>query len=251
MDYTIAETFTLPSEGKIYSQKVNPQVQLRSMTTEEEMRRLAHTETPYKNLCDIIDNCMVEPIGISSYDLHLGDYQYLLHRLRVVTYGNQYPSTSICPFCGKSNKIILNLDDIPVIKYEGDIKEDLEFDLPRTGKHIKIKFQTPRDIDEICKEEVEYNNAHPDATINISYLLSLRHIIDTVDGKKSPPAILDPFLRRLPAMDSNLILQKATKINEKVGIDTSIKNKCTNPKCGAKYNTTFRISNEFFGPTIY
>ena len=38
MDYTIAETFTLPSEGKIYSQKVNPQVQLRSMTTEEEMR---------------------------------------------------------------------------------------------------------------------------------------------------------------------------------------------------------------------
>ena len=61
---------------------------------------------------------------------------------------------------------------------------------------------------------------------------------------------LDQFLRKLPLMDSNAILQRATKINNKVGINTAIQNICTNPKCGAKYRTTFRITNEFFGPTI-
>ena len=36
-NYTISEYFTLPSEGKIYDTKVNPQINLRSMTTQEEM----------------------------------------------------------------------------------------------------------------------------------------------------------------------------------------------------------------------
>ena len=85
MDYTIAETYTLPSRGKIYGTVVSDQVKLRSMTIEEEMKRLSHTDTPYKTLCEVIDDCIVEPIGISSYEMCLGDYQYLLHRLRVVT----------------------------------------------------------------------------------------------------------------------------------------------------------------------
>ena len=46
-----------------------------------------------------------------------------------------------------------------------------------------------------------------------------------------------------------MIYQHASKLNEKVGIDTKINNVCTNPKCGAKYQTTFRLTNEFFGPT--
>ena len=60
------------------------------MTTVEEMRRLAPSEHTYKNLCELIDDCMVEPIGMSVYDMHLADYQYLLHRLRIVTYGVDY-----------------------------------------------------------------------------------------------------------------------------------------------------------------
>ena len=89
-DYTIVEECTLPSLGKIYTPKINPEVKLRSMTTVEEMRRLAPSEHTYKNLCELIDDCMVEPIGMSVYDMHLADYQYLLHRLRIVTYGVDY-----------------------------------------------------------------------------------------------------------------------------------------------------------------
>lgn len=251
--YTIAETFTLPSKGLIYDTKVNPQVRLRSMTTVEEMRRLSHTDTPYKTLCDIIDSCIVDPIGISSYDMHLGDYQFLLHKLRVVTYGPEYPSSSICPVCGKTNRITLNLDDIEVFSFDEEdeeYKELFNLTLPKTGKRIVLKFQTPRDLDLASQEEKEFNTSHPDNDVNISYLITLKHLVKTVDGEVLKPMALDQFLRKLPLMDSNAILQRATKINNKVGINTAIQNICTNPKCGAKYRTTFRITNEFFGPTI-
>lgn len=37
MNYTIAETYELPSEGKIYSQPINPLIKLSSMTTLHEL----------------------------------------------------------------------------------------------------------------------------------------------------------------------------------------------------------------------
>lgn len=250
-DYTISEYCELPSKGLIYSQSVCPNIQLRSMTTEEEMRRLSPTEYPYKTLCDIIDACMVTPCGISSYDMCLGDYQYLLHRLRVVTYGSEYPSSSICPICGKMNKIVLDLDKIGVLNASLEELDELRtFTLPVCGKEIRLKYQTPRDVDNISKEEREFKIQSPESTINITYLIALKHTIDTIDGKKLEPMVLDQFLRKLSMRDTNMIYQRATKLNDKVGIDTRINNVCSNPKCGAKYQTTFRITNEFFGPTV-
>ena len=254
MDYTIAEEFTLPSKGKIYGVKVNETVKLRSMTVEEEMLRLSRTDTPYKTLCDIIDSCMTENIGISSYDMHIGDYQFLLHKLRVVTYGADYPIITICPICGKQNKQILNLDDIKVFSIDTDddlnkFNESLEVFLPKTQKNIKIKFQTPRDFDEISTEERRFRENSPESKYNISYLYTLRHCIDTIDGKRINPVSLDLAIKKLPMMDSNLILKRVEKISNMVGIDTNVLNVCSNPKCGAKYNTTFRITNEFFGPS--
>lgn len=258
MDYTIAETYTLPSKGKIYGIEFDPEVKLRSMTTNEEMVRLSHTDSPYKVLCEVIDACWVnKPEGVSSYFMHLGDYQFLLHKLRVITYGADYPVTSVCPVCGKVNKSHLNLDDLQLLPFDPEDEKQLEefkkamvFTLPRTQKEVKIKFQTPKDLDDIAKETREWKESNPEETRNQEYLITLRHAVDAVEGKRMAPQLLDNFLKHLPLMDTNTIIQKASKINEKVGIDTIIHNKCSNPKCGAKYKTSFRITNEFFGPSI-
>ena len=37
-DYTIMEGYELPSKGKIYSENVNPHIELRSMTARDEMK---------------------------------------------------------------------------------------------------------------------------------------------------------------------------------------------------------------------
>ena len=56
-DYTIMEGYELPSKGKIYSENVNPHIELRSMTGRDEMKRLSPSSTPLKTLADIIEDC--------------------------------------------------------------------------------------------------------------------------------------------------------------------------------------------------
>ena len=109
-NYTIAEGYTLPSKGKIYTEKmVNPHIELRSMTGREEMRRLSPSSTPLKTLADIIEDCCVEKPAIHVYDMSLGDYEFLLHKLRIVTYGEDYKVALRCPDCGELIEAVTKL----------------------------------------------------------------------------------------------------------------------------------------------
>lgn len=73
-DFTIQGTFTLPSRGIFYGDGTKSEVTLRSMTTNEEMKRLNHNENSYKIMADIIDDCMVEKFPVSAYDMCLADF---------------------------------------------------------------------------------------------------------------------------------------------------------------------------------
>ena len=68
-DYTIVNEFTLPSQGLVYNKEINPRVKLRSMTTAEEMKRLNHSERPYRLMAEVINDCIVDNTGIDVYDL--------------------------------------------------------------------------------------------------------------------------------------------------------------------------------------
>lgn len=248
MSYTVAEDFTLPSLGKIYKVAVNPNIKLRSMTTEEEMLRLSQSERPYKLLCDIIDGCIVgDKPGISAYDMCLGDYQFLLHRLRVVTYGPEYHAKSLCPYCGYANETVVNLDDMPVLTYTEDLDKYFEFSLPKSGNLIKIKLQTPRSVDDIAvkvREDKKKNPLEPDKTL----LFTLKDLIEKVDGVVYDPVKIDIFARKLPMADTNYILKCAEKLNKSIGIDTNLSILCRG--CGVDYDTPFRVNADFFGPRI-
>lgn len=248
-NYTIVESYTLPSKGMVYNKQVNPIVSLRSMTTEDEMLRLAHSDRPYKLLCDIIDSCMVkEKPGISSYDMCLGDYQFLLHKIRVVTYGPDYKTYSICPYCGEPNTKDVNLDDIPVHEYTDDLKKYFEFKLPRTGKTVKIRLQTPRIVDDIQNKIKELKKKSPDIKVDPTILYTVQSLIEKVDDVVLNPMELDRLVRGLPMADTNYILRCAEKLNSNIGLDTNLNIECKG--CGVDYDTPFRITSEFFGPQI-
>lgn len=247
MDYTMAREFTLPSRGEIYNKPVNPLVKLRSMTVIEEMKRLGYTDTPYKVLCDIIDDCMVEKPGISSYDMCFGDYLFLLHRLRMVTYGSDYKTVSACPKCKLTNKFDLNLEDIDVLSDVEGFKDLLEIDLPVTGKHIKLKYQTPRTMDQIAMRQKEINEKSSGAQNNTAIVLQIQMAIDTIDGAKVELVKLEQFARTLPMRDANKILKTIERLNEKVGLSSTVGHKCS--QCGADFSISFRYTSEFFRPT--
>lgn len=250
-NYPITEEFVLPSHGKVYPGKqVNDHITLRSMTAVDEMKRLRPGDRAFKNMAEVIDSCIVneEGLGISSYDLCIGDYQFLLHKLRIVTYGSDYPIQCTCPYCLMKQDETLNLDDLSYKDFDESILSENEFDLPVTGKHIVLRMQTPRlqdDIDVAVKSDKKKNRGDSSGS---AFFYTLKYIIESVDGDRLDSIQMNDFISALPMKDVNFIYKKAERVVDMMGFDSDITIVCNT--CGLTYTTPFRITSEFFGPSI-
>lgn len=248
-DFTIANEYTLPSKGKVYDKEIKPNFKLRSMTTLEEMKRLNHSDKPNKNIAEIIDDCLVEPIGISAYDLCLPDFQYMLHKLRIVTYGTSYKLSSTCPWCGSNNINQVNLEDLNLIEFNEELfGKYSEFELPASKKSIKLKMQTPRILDTIAAKVKDVRKKQPGFEGDPALLFTLEYLIDTIDDRVPEKFLIPEFLKKLPMLDTNYILKSAQKLNDLFGLDKSLEHTCS--VCGLDYTGNFRTTSEFFGPSI-
>ena len=246
---TIVESFELPSKGKIYDSSVKSTFKLRSMTTEDEMKRLSHSEDTYRLLSEVIDSCFLEPIGISVYDMHIGDYQYILHRLRVVTYGSEYKVSSVCPICQNRDDYSIDLDSLEVQEFdEEEFKKYSTFTLPKSKKQVEIKFITPRMLDQIEARKKEFSRKNSSSKIDNSLLYTTMSIIKSIDGRVYDPVKLEQIVRKLDLADTNAILKYGDKLNSLVGLRAIVPNICS--LCGVDYKVPFRITGEFFGPSI-
>lgn len=247
-EYTIAETYSLPSKGMVYDKKVNPVVTIRSMTTEDEMKRLVLSDTPYKVMSDLLESCLVEDIGISVYDMCIGDYEYLMHKLRVVTYGPEYKILEQCPICKKTFEVSIDLDSLDVKEYDDSFIEAKTITLPMSGKVVELNYQTPRMIDNVQRRKREIQKMHPEITTDPGIIITLANAISTVDGQVLRDDQKEAIVRKLPMKDANYLLQSAIKLNEMVGLNTDFNTNCKH--CGSEINTSFRITPEFWSPSI-
>ena len=247
VDYVIGDEYVLPSHGKFYDVPVNDHVKLRSMTTNEEMRRLNVSENQYKPMADIIDECLIDKPGISSYDMCLGDYQFLMYKLRITTYGADYPLECRCPYCLSTFEEHVNLEDLPVREFDKSILEHKEFDLPRTKHHIKIRLQTPRILDTIARQENEEKKRRKSSTAS-SEIIQLSNIVEEIDGERPDPFFAEDFYRNLPMMDTKVILRHEERLSNEVGLGTDLTVTC--PVCNNSYNSSFRVTSEFFDPSL-
>lgn len=248
-NYTISETFTLPSLGKVYEGGIDPEITLRSMTTRDEMRRLSPSENIYKPLCDMIESCIVgSKPKVHVYDMCLGDYQFLLHKLRIVTYGSEYSMRVKCPNCGELTDGKTDLNDETVLDWDDSILELLDVKLPRTGAKLRLRFATPRMMDEIQKRKRDILRKSGEQILDPTLSLTAQALIDTVDGERLSPAKLETFVDNLPAADLKFFMGKAAKFNERVGLDTEVVVKCGH--CGYDVVTTFRLEPGFYEPEV-
>ena len=246
--YTIAEGYELPSRGKIYSVPVEAHVELRSMSARDEMKRLSPSSTQFKKLADIIEGCMIEKPTVHVYDMALGDYEFLLHKLRIVTYGPKYKMGLTCPHCGASFESDADLEQLEITEFDEEKFEALRsFVLPKSGDSIKIRFQTPRMLDEIEAQTKEARRKFKGAEVDFDILILLKNIIDEVNGNKLAPEKLETYINNLPAMDLVKIINNLDELNACVGINTKLIVDC--PNCGGEVLTFFRFGSEFFRPT--
>ena len=247
-NYTIAESFELPSGGKIYSKAVNPRVELRSMTTRDEMKRCNPSNTQFKVLADIIEDCMIEKPAIHVYDMALGDYEFLLHKLRIVTYGPNYKMSVQCPHCFEMFEGEANLEQLQVVDFDEEKFKSLQtFTLPTSGDVVKIKFQTPRMLDEIEIQTKDAKRKYKSADAELELLFLLKNVIDEVNGNKMAPEKIETYINNLPAKDMLKIVNNLDALNTCVGLDGTIYLDC--PHCGGEVRTSFRFGAEFFRPT--
>lgn len=248
-NYTIAEGYELPSKGLIYDKEVNSHVELRSMTARDEMKRLNHSTAPYKTLADIIEGCMLEKPAIHVYDMALADYEYLLHKLRVVTYGEEYKTDLICPYCNEQVMTTIHLDQLEVKEFSLDeFKELSTFTLPASGKIVSIRVQTPHMLDEIENRAKEMRRKMKDADVDFDTLVTLNLVIESVDGMHVDPLGAEAFVNKLSARDMYKILNQVSKLNACMGLITNdIHVDC--PKCGGDIQTFFQFGPEFFRPS--
>lgn len=244
----IAEFFTLPSKGLIYEEKVNPDIIMGSMKTKHEMMRLSASENNNKIMADIIDDCIDGDLGISSYDMCLGDFQYLLYKLRIVTFGPEYEMYGMCPFCGSENYVNVNLEELEVHEYTDDLADLLTLTLPESENEITLTLQTPRILDTITKKVNEAKRRRKVAE-NSTLLYTITTSITQLNGETPNPFSLEEIIRDLPMKDTNILLNRINEINSKIGIQTEIDATC--PTCGKYYVAPFRIYSSFFRPNNF
>ena len=248
VNYTIGEGMELPSKGLIYTKPQSAHVELRSMNGRDEMKRLSPSTSQFKSLADIIEGCMIEKPAVHVYDMALGDYEFLLHKLRIVTYGDAYSMALRCPFCGEYFDATAHLEELQLKEFDFAKWEELKtITLPRSGNTVALRFQTPRMLDENESKTREMKRKFKDAEIDFATLALLTSIIETVDGQTLDQLKLESFINKLPALDMLKIVNAIDELNDLVGIDNSLVVNCT--KCGGEVPTSFRFGPEFFRPT--
>ena len=248
IDFTIMEGYELPSKGKIYAKAVDPHIELRSMTARDEMKRLSPSSTPLKTLADIIEGCCIEKPAIHVYDMSLGDYEFLLHKLRIVTYGEDYKVSLSCPECGEIIETVAKLGQLDVKEFEEDAVNQLQtFSLPKSGHTISLNFLSPRIVEEMEAKVKDMKRRYKTATIDFETLVRLLYNIDLVDGEKKSETELENIVTNLPALDLQKILNNIDKLNQQIGLNNVLYLTC--PKCNGEVSTFFRFGPEFFRPT--
>lgn len=238
----------LPSQGKVYEEDVNPEVTLSSMTTKHEMLRLSAGEDNQRLMANIIDDCIENDIGISAYDLCLADYQFLMYKLRVVTFGNDYEMSSVCPYCGNRNTIKVDLDELPVKEYSDNILEYTEVELPRSESVITLTLQTPRMLDKIDRE-VKSARKKMNNNENPYILYSMLNSIIMKDGEKFSDIEGEQWLREMPLGDANIIISAMDKLNTSFGMQLHVDHVCN--VCGEDFIAPFRVNETFFRPSVF
>ena len=73
-------------------------------------------------------------------------------------------------------------------------------------------------------------------------------IIKSIDGRVYDPIKLEQIVRSFSLADTNYILKYGDKLNSMVGLKAIVQNICSN--CGVDYKIPFRLTSEFFGPSV-
>lgn len=243
---SIQETFDLPSAGRLYDGAIPSKVTLRAMTTMEEKQRLAGSGI--MNIPNIIKACSVKPADLQIGKMKLFDVNFLMYKLRIVTYGSQYKVTLICRKCGHKYTTVIDLDDINVNSVPDDFKEPFEIGpLPVSGDVLETRLLSLDDYVRMEKESKKILAKYPDYIGDPEYILGYKYKISKINGEIPQDFELTNYVQGMHARDAAYFDSKYLKVSNGLGLDIDLVDIC--PKCGEEVEFSLPINDEFFRPS--
>lgn len=224
----IAE-FSLPSNGKLYTEQVQWKNQIRAPRLRD--RGFGDTTRKLKLQASILDKTIVQPLGMSAYDLHTADFVYLNWMSRKLSKGGApYKISIICKNCGVQHDIDIPMSDIEV----QPLTESLDLTYTTLEEHVlELNYITPRMLDTCVDRANEFKQEYKETDLSFDALKTqelLRMVIRTVDGSVMTPPRMTDFISNLYDGDIEGIFD--TVNNFDFGVQTNRSYICTN--CGKK-----------------
>lgn len=242
----VQETYPLPSGDRLYAQETKGMITLRPMTTMEEKLRLSSTNS-LMALAQIVQNCVITPQDFDVNELKMFDLDYLIYKLRVVTYGPTYTVSLKCPDCGHVFEQKISLDDIPVNELPEDFVEPFEIGpMPVSGDVVGCRLLSYSDYLAITRESKRILAKMPDYVGDPEFILKWTRILKTLNGKDFKVFEIQKYVENLHAADFQYLDQKYAKVVGGLGQDLSRVDLC--PNCGGNVNYNVPIRGEFFRP---
>lgn len=232
----IVTEVTLPSNGKLYSPEVAWKNQLRAPRLRDS--GFGDTTRKLKLQASILDKTLVQPLGMSTYDLHTADFVYLNYIQRKLSKGGQpYVVALKCPFCGREFSVTIPLDELEVKPLEE--APQLSY-TTLEGKELALRYITPRMLDESIDKAREFATTYKETELDDGALRTqelLRFVIKSIDGKVLTEAQMTQFIQNLYQDDIDSIFD--TVNNFDFGLQTFRTQECENKRC--KKKIMFRV----------
>ena len=140
----------LPSRGKSYRDH-DGTVKIKAFTYREEKKLRSIKKVNQAN--NIIKSLFTDCVqGLDYESMTLEDKNYVLFKLREISYGDKYVITADCSDCSAENRLNLLISEIPVEYAADDFEEPMEITLPDSDQ--VVKYVKPRAKDEIYLEDM-------------------------------------------------------------------------------------------------
>ena len=216
----------LPSLGKCYPNYNTDSVRIRPFTFEDErnLRIAARDNEGNDAITTLLDNCVD---GIPVQALTIFDKNYVLFKLRELSYGSNYPIVGKCDTCGTNNTLRLELSSLPVSYFEEDYEEYSKVFLPDSRKNAIIRFPRVND---------EPNLDTPEKLVD-----GINRFVTSIEGV-TDEAIIFAFIRKTTVKDVTILRNKIFDLS--LGYENEIIYPCGG--CQRDNKTTLTLNENFF-----
>lgn len=131
----------IPSNGLLYGKDFQG-VTLRAMTLADEKAGQAAVRNGENPVNTLLGRCLG---GIQVDSLLSMDRDYLLIKLRELSFGQEFKATCPCPKCSFDNRVSFVLSKLPVEPLPEGFSEPIEINLLQSKLTVKLNFPRVRD----------------------------------------------------------------------------------------------------------